>query len=134
MEKCSVYTKLKGSLFAWVLRLQRLTWRVCFQGREQLDRLYSTKNRFLICFWLGKYTCRCFPCWKGTRPVLSAVCRSGEALSPRFAEISVTKAPRYRTDQGVGRSPLWGRLCQGFGQVVSRWMDRWALATGLKPA
>lgn len=51
----SAFIKFKGFLFAWILRLQCLTWRVCFQGREQLDQLYNTEKRFLVCFWHGKY-------------------------------------------------------------------------------
>lgn len=56
MEDRPIIIKLKGLLFAWVLRLERLTWRVHIKGREHLDRLYSSKKRFLLCFWHGKYT------------------------------------------------------------------------------
>ena len=42
-------------MLSWVLRLQRLTWRVHIEGREHLDRLYADEKRFLLCFWHGKY-------------------------------------------------------------------------------
>lgn len=55
MVKHSASIKLKGLSFAWFLRSQRLTWRICFHGRDRLDRLYSMGKPFLICFWHGKY-------------------------------------------------------------------------------
>jgi lysophospholipid acyltransferase (LPLAT)-like uncharacterized protein len=55
MVKRGVSIKLKGFSFAWLLRLQHRTWRLCFQNREYLDRLYSSGNPFLLCFWHGKY-------------------------------------------------------------------------------
>lgn len=55
MEKRDVFIKLKGFLLSWFLRLQRMTWRVRIEGREHLDRLYTNEDRFLLCFWHGKY-------------------------------------------------------------------------------
>lgn len=70
----------------WVLRLQRLTWRVHIEGREQLNRLYATNKRFLFCFWHGKYV-PIFPLLEGHKAcvvssrsergsVIAAICRN----------------------------------------------------------
>ena len=55
MSKNRQLTVFKGRVFSSLLRLQRLTWCVRFEGREHLDRLYSIEKRFLLCFWHGRY-------------------------------------------------------------------------------
>lgn len=81
MEKRDVFIKLKGFLFAWVLRLQSLTWRVRFEGREHLDRFYSTENRFLLCFWHGKYV-PIFPLLEGYKAcVISSQSERGSVIA-----------------------------------------------------
>ena len=68
-------------MFAWVLRLQRLTWRVCFQDREYLERLYGSKNKFLLCFWHGKYV-PIFPVLEGYEAyVLSNLSHRGAVIA-----------------------------------------------------
>jgi lysophospholipid acyltransferase (LPLAT)-like uncharacterized protein len=81
MEKYSASITLKGFMFAWILRLQRLTWRVCFQGREHLDRLYGSENKFLLCFWHGKYM-PIFPLLEGYEAyVLSNLSKRGAVIA-----------------------------------------------------
>lgn len=81
MEKHSIFIKLKGFLSAWILRLQRLTWRVRFEGREHVDRLYSTESRFLICFWHGKYV-PIFPLLEGYEAcVISSQSKRGSVIT-----------------------------------------------------
>ncbi|NOY87328.1 MAG: hypothetical protein GXP52_08520 [Deltaproteobacteria bacterium] len=58
--------KFKGWMLSWVLRLQRMTWRVHIEGRENLDRLYADEKRFLLCFWHGKYV-PIFPLLEGCK-------------------------------------------------------------------
>lgn len=68
-------------MIALVLRLQRLTWRVRFKGREHLDRLYRTENRFLICFWHGKYV-PIFPLLEGYEAcVISSQSKRGSLIA-----------------------------------------------------
>ncbi len=81
MGKRSVIIKLKGFLFASVLRLQCLTWRNCFKGRERLDRLYSAEHPFLLCFWHGKYV-PIFPLLEGYRAcVVSSLSERGSIIA-----------------------------------------------------
>lgn len=83
MVKHSASIKLKGLSFAWFLRSQRLTWQICFQGRDRLDRLYSMGNPFLLCFWHGKYV-PIFPLLEGYR---ACVVRSLSTRGSVIAEI-----------------------------------------------
>jgi len=53
-------------MLSWVLRLQRMTWRVHIEGRAQLDELYADEKRFLLCFWHGKYV-PIFPLLEGCK-------------------------------------------------------------------
>jgi lysophospholipid acyltransferase (LPLAT)-like uncharacterized protein len=55
MSKKRQLTIFKGRIFSSLLRLQSRTWQVRVDGRDYLDRLYFSKERFLICFWHGKY-------------------------------------------------------------------------------
>jgi len=81
MEKFYSVIELKGLLFAWVLRLQRLTWRVRIKGREHLDRLYNTENCFLLCFWHGKYV-PIFPLLEGYKAcVISSQSVRGDIIA-----------------------------------------------------
>lgn len=81
MVKISTEIKLKGFLFSWILRLQKLTWRVCFQDREYLDRLYHSGNKFLLCFWHGKYV-PIFPLLEGYKAyVLSNLSQRGAVIA-----------------------------------------------------
>ena len=112
MEKHSVSIKLKGFLFAWVLRLQRLTWRVCFQGREQLDRLYSTKNRFLICFWHGKYV-PMFPLLEGYQAcVVSSLSERGSVIAEICGNFGYQSA-QVPDRPGRGALTLMGKALSG---------------------
>ena len=58
--------KFKGWMLSWVLRLQRMTWRIHIEGRENLDRLYADEKHFLLCFWHGKYV-PIFPLLEGCK-------------------------------------------------------------------
>ena len=55
MSKKRQLTIFKGRIFSSLLRLQSRTWQVRVDGRDYLDQLYFSKERFLICFWHGKY-------------------------------------------------------------------------------
>jgi len=73
--------KLKGLSFAWFLRSQRLTWRICFQGRNRLDRLYSMGSPSLLCFWHGKYV-PIFPLLEGYQAcVVSSLSTRGSVIA-----------------------------------------------------
>jgi lysophospholipid acyltransferase (LPLAT)-like uncharacterized protein len=79
--KRGVSIKLKGILFAWLLRSQCRTWRLCIQGREYLDRLYGSQNPFLLCFWHGKYV-PIFPLLGGYRAcVVSSLSERGSVIA-----------------------------------------------------
>ena len=96
MKKYSASIKLKGFMFAWFLRLQRLTWRVCFQNREYLDQLYGSKSKFLLCFWHGKYV-PIFPLMEGYEAyVLSNLSKRGAVI---------------------------GEICRNFGYHIARIPD-----------
>lgn len=47
--------RIKGWFLSQLLRFQCLTWRVHTQGHDRLARLYGKRERFLLCFWHGKY-------------------------------------------------------------------------------
>lgn len=92
MLKRSVVIKLKGLLFAWVLRLQRLTWRVSIEGRENLDRLYRKERPFLLCFWHGKYV-PIFPLLEGYQAcVLSSISERGDVIAEICRNFGYTSA------------------------------------------
>jgi lysophospholipid acyltransferase (LPLAT)-like uncharacterized protein len=75
------FIELKGFLLSRVLRLQRLTWRVVFEGREHLHRLSSTPSRFLLCFWHGKYA-PLFPLLEGYEAcVISSQSERGRVIA-----------------------------------------------------
>ena len=48
MGNRGVFIKLKGLLLAWILRSQRLTWQVRFEGRRHLHQLYNKGIPFLF--------------------------------------------------------------------------------------
>jgi lysophospholipid acyltransferase (LPLAT)-like uncharacterized protein len=92
MVKGSAAIKLKGLMFAWTLRLQRLTWRVCMEGEQQLDRLYNAGNRFLVCFWHGKYV-PIFPLLEGYRAcIVSSLSVRGSVIAEICANFGYQSA------------------------------------------
>jgi lysophospholipid acyltransferase (LPLAT)-like uncharacterized protein len=92
MVKGSAAIKLKGLMFAWSLRLQCLTWRVRVQGRQHLDRLYTTGNRFLVCFWHGKYV-PIFPLMEGYRAcIVSSLSVRGSVIAEICANFGYQSA------------------------------------------
>ncbi len=112
MEKRGVFIKLKGLLFAWVLRLQRLTWRICFQGREHLDRLYSTENPFLLCFWHGKYV-PIFPLLEGYQAcVVSSLSERGSVIAEICGNFGYQSA-QIPDQPGSGALTLMGKVLSG---------------------
>jgi len=48
-------TRLLGWLWAWLLRLQSVTWRKRYDGLDRLDEILDQHQRVLFCFWHGKY-------------------------------------------------------------------------------
>ncbi len=47
--------RILGWLYAWLLRLQQMTWRIDMEGLERLDRRLVDGEKTLITFWHGKY-------------------------------------------------------------------------------
>jgi lysophospholipid acyltransferase (LPLAT)-like uncharacterized protein len=112
MVKRTVIIKLKGFLLSWVLRLQRLTWRIRIEGREHLDRLYGTKNRFLICFWHGKYV-PIFPLLEGYEAcVISSQSKRGSVIAEICGNFGYQSA-QIPGRKGSGTPTLMGDLLSG---------------------
>ena len=66
MGKREFMIQFKGWILSFLLRLQRLTWRIRIEGIERLDRLYTDNRQFLFCFWHGIYIA-IFPILEGYR-------------------------------------------------------------------
>lgn len=74
-------TRFIGWLLAWSLRLQRHTWRVRVEGKEELDALLARGERAILCFWHGKYA-PIFALLEGYRGcVFSSRSRRGDVIA-----------------------------------------------------
>jgi lysophospholipid acyltransferase (LPLAT)-like uncharacterized protein len=54
-RKRNLSIRFKGFLFAFLLRVQRRTWRIRIDGIVNLERNYRAGNRLMLCFWHGEY-------------------------------------------------------------------------------
>lgn len=99
--------ELKGLVISWGLRLQHRTWRVRVEGREHMDRLYADGNRFLLCFWHGKYV-PIFPLLEGYEAcVISSRSERGSVIAETarnfgFQSVLVPDQPRPDTPLIIG--------------------------------
>jgi lysophospholipid acyltransferase (LPLAT)-like uncharacterized protein len=122
MVKNSAVIKLKGLLFAWVLRLQSLTWPVHIEGREHLTQLYAGNKRFLFCFWHGKYV-PLFPLLKGYQVcVVSSQSERGSVIAEicrnfGYQSAQIPDQPRHESfrlmEKALSRAQVGGTAVDG---------------------
>ncbi len=56
---------VRGRTSSCALRFQQWTWRLETEGRDKFDRLVKDGDRFILCFWHGKYV-PMLPVMRGT--------------------------------------------------------------------
>ena len=55
MKLQSTLAIVRGRASSCALRFQQWTWRLETEGRDKFDRLVKDGDRFILCFWHGKY-------------------------------------------------------------------------------
>ncbi len=71
----------RGWTLATALRFQQWTWRLHVEGREVIDGLYERKERFILCFWHGKYV-PILPLFEGYHAnVFTSVSKRGDVIA-----------------------------------------------------
>ncbi|UCF29874.1 MAG: DUF374 domain-containing protein [bacterium] len=56
MSSVNILGNARGLIRARLLLFQLWTWRLTVEGREAFDTLVRNGDRFILCFWHGKYT------------------------------------------------------------------------------
>ena len=73
--------RTRGRISARMLRLLRRTWRAEVHGRQNLDQVVRSGERFILCFWHGKYV-PILPALRGLDGfVITSAGRSGEVIT-----------------------------------------------------
>ena len=112
MGNRGVFIKLKGLLLAWILRSQRLTWQVRFEGRRHLNQLYNKGIPFLLCFWHGKYV-PIFPLLEGYEACfISSKSNRGSIIAEICGRFGYQSA-QIPDRQGSGALMLMGEALSG---------------------
>ena len=98
----NTFARAKGWAISRVLRFQQWTWRLEVEGRDGYDQLVKNGDRFILCFWHGKYV-PILPIMRGNNAcVFTSETRRGDVIAQICREFGYryTQIP----DRGGNRS------------------------------